>query len=87
MERCCLLYEKGKIKNEVNKLIIQKNFELKDKQLLSKCTFKPRINSVKTLSARKDSNKFAYNVYERNDNWMRNRNEKYMFNLTNLFFY
>lgn len=76
IERCNLLYEKGRIKNEVNKLIIQKNFELKEKQMLSKCTFKPRTNSVKFIkTGLKDSNRGS-DVYQRNEYWMKNKLEK-----------
>ena len=76
IERCYLLYEKGKIKNEVNKLIIQKNFELKEKQMLSKCTFKPRTNSVKFLKTNiKESQRGT--LYERTEFWKKNKLDKY----------
>jgi len=76
IDRCNLLYEKGKIKNEVNKLIIQKNYELKEKQLLSKCTFKPRVNSIKSITTNlKDTKRNS--VYERNQYWKKNKQEKY----------
>ena len=45
VERCFLLYEKGKIKNEVNRLMYRKNSELKVKQELDSCTFKPKLNT------------------------------------------
>ena len=79
IDRCFLLYEKGKIKNEVNKLIIQKNYELKEKQLLSKCTFKPITNSVRfiTPTSIKDSNKSS-SIYDRNEYWNKNKLEKYI---------
>lgn len=43
-EHCFLLYERGKIKNEVLKLIKLKNKELEAKQDLLLCTFKPKLN-------------------------------------------
>ena len=68
IERCHLLYEKGKIKNEVNKLMFVKNNEIKEKQELSECTFKPRTNSAKNLFSRKVMSKIdekEKNMYER----------------------
>ena len=58
-ERCYLLYEKGKIKNEVNRLMYQKNNELKEQKELSQCTFRPKTNT---------NYRRADNVVVRNDN-------------------
>jgi len=49
IERCKLLYEKGKLKNEINKLKYLKNNEIRDKNIIKDCTFKPRTNSAKKL--------------------------------------
>lgn len=43
-ERCMILYEKAKIKNEVNKIMFLKNYEIKEQKELEECTFKPKIN-------------------------------------------
>ena len=76
IERCFYLFEKGKIKNEVNKLIIQKNNELKEMQLLSKCTFKPATNTVKLIkNSQKDSTRTG-NLYDRNEYWRKNKIDK-----------
>ena len=74
-ERCHLLYEKGKIKNEVNKLIFQKNSELKEQQELSLCTFKPKLN----MKDRKFDNPLGraeIDTYERNKTWKLRNNER-----------
>jgi hypothetical protein len=73
-----MLYEKAKIKNEMIKLIQEKNNELKVKQELVECTFTPKIN-------RKDKQDFNIQLtqnqpdalYYRNINWNRQIKEKY----------
>ena len=78
IERCHLLYEKGKIKNEVNKLIYIKNNEIREKAEMSECTFKPRTNSAKKIFTNKDltSRPFKENIYQRNVNLKRKYNER-----------
>jgi hypothetical protein len=44
IERCYLLYEKGKIKNEINRIMYHKNEELKIQKELKNCTWKPELN-------------------------------------------
>jgi hypothetical protein len=46
MERCFILYERGKIKNEVNRIMYHKNEELKIQGELQNCTWKPQLNKV-----------------------------------------
>ena len=74
-QRCNLLYEKGKIKNEVNKLINQKNSELREQKELSECTFKPRTNSsFKKSSVGKEFDEKG--IYDRAINWKKRKIEK-----------
>ena len=47
MERSFLLYEKGKIKNEVNRIMYHKNEELKKQNELKDCTWKPLLTKIK----------------------------------------
>jgi len=46
IERCFILYERGKIKNEVNRIMYHKNEELKIQSELKKCTWKPHLNKL-----------------------------------------
>jgi len=80
IERCHLLYEKGKIKNEVNKLIFLKNHEIKEKQQLSECTFLPRTNSARKIEVRKTQDKF----YDRAIHWKKTKEERKEKDKTNL---
>jgi hypothetical protein len=83
-ERCLLLYEKGKIKNEVNKLLYEKNYDRKAQDELSRCTFKPFVlppkNKLSTQNIQETkmtkSNKRASSIYNRNINWAKATNEK-----------
>jgi hypothetical protein len=43
-DRCYMLYEKGKVKNEVSKLIFEKHHEMKVQSEMNYCTFKPKTN-------------------------------------------
>jgi hypothetical protein len=72
-----MLYEKAKIKNEMVKLIYEKNNELKIKQELSECTFTPKINQrekqeniIQLTQCQPDG------LYYRNMNWNRQIKEK-----------
>lgn len=85
MERCYLLYEKGKLKNELLKIIQLKNHELDVKQDLASCTFRPRVNNnslVRSLSNCKvvDNNT---TIYERSVNKRKAKNQKASENLKN----
>ncbi len=46
LERCYILYEKGKIKNEVNRIMYHKMEELKMQSELKECTWRPRLNKI-----------------------------------------
>ncbi len=46
MERCYILYEKGKIKNEVNRIMYHKNEEMKVQNELKDCTWKPKFFKI-----------------------------------------
>lgn len=73
-KRCYLLYEKGKIKNEVSKLINQKNNELREQKELSECTFKPKVNK---LNRKNSMGEFEQKgIYDRAINWKKRKNEK-----------
>jgi hypothetical protein len=44
IDRCLMMYENGKLKNEINKILFSKNEELKMKKEVSECTWKPKTN-------------------------------------------
>ncbi len=85
-ERCFLLHEKSKIKNEVVSLIYEKNNELKMMKEMSECTFRPRTNSLEYLRTAKEITTNEYikksddlkNQYERSTYWKKLKNEKYI---------
>lgn len=72
-DRCLDLYEKGKMKNDLNKIIYQKNIEAKEEKLVSECTFKPWTNSVMNPTKEKLSGKL---LYERTVKWKKDQMEK-----------
>jgi hypothetical protein len=86
-ERCFLLHEKSKIKNEVVSLIYEKNNELKMMKEMSECTFRPRTNSLEYLRTAKEITTNEYikksddlkNLYERSTFWKKIKNEKYIY--------
>jgi hypothetical protein len=82
-----MLYEKAKIKNEVNKLMYQKNNQLKEEHELSKCTFKPKLLTKKKSvvntkrdnnNDNNDNNERIHNHYHQQlvENESRNKNKK-----------
>jgi len=71
MERCHLLYEKGKIRNEVNKLIYLKNNEVKKKEEMTECTFAPRTNSMGKIIPNK-----KVNFYHKTIQWKKKNDEQ-----------
>jgi hypothetical protein len=76
LQRCYRLYEQGKIKNEVTRLINQKNMELREQKELSECTFKPKTNKLNRKSSVRD---FEENrIYDRAINWKKRKIEKYI---------
>jgi hypothetical protein len=77
-DRCHALYEKGKMKNELNKIIFQKNIEAKEEKLVAQCTFKPRTNSAASKPAQKVNPKeIGSQMYERLTGWKKQQQEKY----------
>jgi len=78
VEKCCLLYEKAKIKNEIDGIMFLKNLELKQKQEIDGCTFKPQVNKTyKNIANQKYFNKFDNsNAHNRNIYWKSRSIEK-----------
>jgi hypothetical protein len=77
LERCMMLYEKAKIKNEVNKINFYKNMEIKDNMELDRCTFTPKINERK--NKKEENLKLIYrntNIYNRSLQWKENKENK-----------
>ena len=74
-ERLHLLYEKGKIKNEVNRLLSEKNEQTKLQEELSKCTFYPQVNKKRNNND-KNKNNLEGNFYERLTNWQNKIDKK-----------
>lgn len=79
VDRCHALYEKGKMKNELNKIMYQKNKEAKEEKLVSECTFKPRTNSVTTKEPKEkvDPKTIGSQMYDRLTSWKKQNLEKY----------
>jgi hypothetical protein len=77
LERCMMLYEKARIKNEVNKINFYKNIEIKDNMELNGCTFVPKINERK--NKQEENLKLVYkntNIYNRSLQWKENKHSK-----------
>ena len=74
LKRCYKLYEQGKIKNEVTRLINQKNMELREQKELSECTFKPKTNKFNRKSSVRDFEEKR--IYDRAINWKKRKIEK-----------
>lgn len=72
VDRCHVLYEKGKMKNELYKIIQQKKIEEKEEKIVSECTFKPRTNSAGRPVDRVSGKEF----YDRTVNWKKQQMEK-----------
>lgn len=74
-ERCYLLYEKGKIKNEVNRIMFLKNEELKVQNEMKDCTWKPQLNKInKQLEHKLLSN--GMKIYNRSIKWLAQNSQK-----------
>jgi hypothetical protein len=77
VNHCFYLYERGKIKNEVNRILYHKNEELKQQSELQKCTFIPKVNKL-------NENKFSNlsillkntKIYNRTMLWKYRNNDK-----------
>jgi len=70
VERCVNMYEKGKIKNEINRLMFHKNEEVKEQNELSLCTWKPELN--KRNNKKEENLKVLYSqtkIYNRTQSW------------------
>jgi hypothetical protein len=73
-ERCLLLYEKGKIKNEYMRLAHNNPNKLKEEKELKECTFKPKIYSG--LNRRNSAGNLEGSFYDRTLNWKKMNQEK-----------
>lgn len=81
-----MLYEKGKIKSEIKKLIHEKNIEQKNQNELNLCTFKPKLNKysktdnfIRHYSNKEDENEATSTVYDRSIYLKNKKDEKYYF--------
>lgn len=74
-QRLEVLYEKGKVKNEVNRLLALKTEEMRVQEEMSKCTFQPRTNRRSSVSD-KNKNFVEGNFYERLASWQNKINKK-----------
>ena len=77
IERCLLMYEDGKIKNEINKIMYHKNEEIKAQSELSVCTWKPKIN--KKINKGGENQRLYYNntkIHDRFINWKEKKQHK-----------
>jgi hypothetical protein len=77
IERCFLMYEKGKIKNEVNRIMYHKNEELKVQNELKECTWKPKLFKIsKKLEKNLQLLIKGTKIYNRSMIWKNKQNEK-----------
>jgi len=77
LERCMMLYERAKIKNEVNKINFYKNIEIKENIELEECSFHPQINERK--NKQEENLKLVYKntkIYNRSLQWKENKEHK-----------
>ncbi len=77
--RAKILYEKGMIKNELIKMIHDKNNEIKSQNEMKECTFKPKLTksnkSLTNIPSDKDKDK-QNTLFDRNIYWRTKANEK-----------
>jgi len=73
-DRNNFLYEKAKIKNELAKILVNKNNHIREQEELSKCTFHPKINQNRSDLISNDMIKNS--IYTRNVNWKTKTQEK-----------
>jgi hypothetical protein len=77
IERCYMLYEKGKIKNEVNRIMYHKNEELKAQEDLKSCTWVPKTNKLnKKLEENLKIITKDTKIYNRAMKWKFKKNQK-----------
>lgn len=77
IDHCMMLYERAKIKNEVNKINFYKNMEYKESNELEECTFQPQINERK--NKQEENLKLFYKntqIYNRSIQWKENTQNK-----------
>ena len=75
--RSKILYEKGLIKNELVKMVYEKNVEIKSAKELKDCTFKPNIlKTSQTLKNFTTDQPKVKSLYDRNLYWKNRANEK-----------
>ncbi len=74
-QRLEILYEQGKIKKEVNRLLAEKTEEIRMQEEMSKCTFYPQTNKRSSFSD-KNKNFVEGNFYERMSSWQNKINKK-----------
>ena len=80
-EKCFSLYENGKIKNEVNRLLAEKNSKIKQEMEMKDCTFFPKTNFNEGFNGDKNVNnqmmkKLESNFYDRITNWQQKKEKK-----------
>ena len=80
-EKCFSLYENGKIKNEVNRLLAEKNQKIKEEMELKECTFFPKTNFNERFVGDKNVNnqmmkKLESNFYDRIISWQQKKEKK-----------
>jgi hypothetical protein len=80
-EKCFSLFENGKIKNEVNRLLAEKNQKIKQEMELKECTFFPKTNFNERFTGDKNTNnqmskKLESNFYDRITNWQQKKEKK-----------
>lgn len=68
-ERLDILYEKGRLKNELNKLLLNKKLEKEREDELIGCTFKPFLYKKSSKSIRTNEKSPEGDFYERLSNW------------------
>jgi len=79
-DRCKILYQHCKHKNEIFKQKLKVNNEEKDRKFLMECTFKPRTNSANPVKTDKSHLNYNYkgekNMYKRTVNWKQQNLQK-----------
>jgi hypothetical protein len=84
-DKCLSLYENGKIKNEVNRLLAEKNQKIKEDMELKECTFFPKTNFNERFMGDKNVNnqvmkKLESNFFDRISSWQQKKEKKYNLN-------
>jgi hypothetical protein len=72
------MYENGKLKNQINKILFTKNEELKMKKEVSECTWKPKTNEK--IKSRNEKSKLYFEksnkLIDRVVNWKKKKEQK-----------